>query len=228
MIAPPAVYPINDESLLIGADQARDIGKQYATKYQSALPYPHICIDGFLPDAVLKHVLADLKALPEAEDSFNRAQEFKKTSYLPERLPDYSKNLFYAFNSRPFILFLEQMTGINGLIPDPFFSGAGIHEVGNGGHLDIHADFNLHGKMKVERRLNVLIYLNPDWQESYGGLFEIWDKNMTGKVADFVPIFNRMVVFSTGSDTFHGNPTKVNHPEGRSRFSIALYYYTAM
>ena len=105
MVAPPAVYPINDESLLIGADQARDIGKQYATKYQSALPYPHICIDDFLPDAVLKHVLSDLKARPEAEDSFNRAQEFKKTSYPPERLPDYSKTCFTPSTRGPSFYF---------------------------------------------------------------------------------------------------------------------------
>ncbi len=81
--------------------------------------------------------------------------------------------------------------------------------------------------MKVERRLNVLIYLNDDWREEWGGSFEIWDKQMKNKVASFVPIFNRMVCFSTGSDTFHGNPETVNHPQGEPRMSIAMYYYTA-
>ena len=119
------------------------------------------------------------------------------------------------------------MTGIEGLIPDPYYAGAGIHRIATGGHLDIHADFNLHKKMNLERRLNVLIYLNPDWREEWGGSFEIWDKQMTGKEASFVPLYNRMVCFSTGSDTFHGNPEPVNHPEGEPRLSIALYYYTA-
>ncbi|MEM8700090.1 MAG: 2OG-Fe(II) oxygenase, partial [Pseudomonadota bacterium] len=94
-------------------------------------------------------------------------------------------------------------------------------------HLDIHADFNLHKQMMVERRLNVLIYLNKDWKEEYGGSFEVWDKEMKGKIAGYPPLFNRMCCFSTGSDTFHGNPEPVNHPGGEPRQSIALYYYTA-
>jgi hypothetical protein len=81
--------------------------------------------------------------------------------------------------------------------------------------------------MRVERRLNVLIYLNRDWQEDWGGAFEVWDMAMTRKLKSFVPTYNRMVCFSTGSDTFHGNPEPVNHPRGEARQSIALYYYTA-
>jgi hypothetical protein len=221
------VYPIDPLDLNVRSNVAKEIGKSYADKYQHAAPYPHICIDNFLPPAVLEHVVADLKTMPGSESSFSRAQENKKTAYMPERLPQYTKNLFYAFNSRPFILFLEEMTGIPGLIPDPYFSGAGIHQVANGGHLDIHADFNFHSKMYLERRLNVLIYLNKEWQEDWGGSFEIWDKQMVTKEATFLPIFNRMVVFSTGSDTFHGNPEPVNNPKGDPRLSIALYYYTA-
>ena len=221
------IYPIDTESLLLETDTARSVGKQHADRYQSAQPYNHICIDNFLPESVVNHVASDLKKLPDAEASFSRAQENLKSSYNPERLPEYTRNLFHAFNSRPFILFLEEMTGITGLIPDPYYIGAGIHKTLNGGHLDIHADFNLHKQMHVERRLNVLIYLNRDWQEDWGGSFEIWDREMRGKVASFVPTYNRMVCFSTGSDTFHGNPEPVNHPGGEPRQSIALYYYTA-
>jgi hypothetical protein len=221
------VYPIDANTLLADVDAARSMARKYAEAYQSASPYPHICIDNFLPEQVLENVLTDLNNRPEKETSFARAQENKKVSYVPERLPTYTKNLFYALNSRPFILFLEEMTGIEGLIPDPFFFGAGVHETATGGHLDIHADFNLHSKMKVERRLNTLIYLNKDWREEWGGSFEIWDKEMKGKVHSFTPLFNRMVTFSTTSDSFHGNPSTVNHPEGKSRDSIALYYYTA-
>lgn len=119
------------------------------------------------------------------------------------------------------------MTGIKGLIPDPYFIGAGIHKTLNGGYLNIHADFNVHKQMRVERRLNVLIYLNSEWREEWGGSFEVWDKAMTHKMASFAPTENRMVCFSTGSDTFHGNPEPVNHPDGLPRQSIALYYYTA-
>lgn len=222
-----AVFPLDPETLLAEPDAAKATAKPYAERYQSAVPYPHICIDDFLPEAALEHVLDDLRQLPEPEDSFSRAQENLKSSYIPERLPRYTRELFYFFNSRPFVLFLEELTGIKGLIPDPYFGGAGIHRVGHGGHLDIHADFNHHPKLNLERRLNVLIYLNKDWKKEYGGSFEIWDKEMTKQEAEFVPLFNRMVCFSTGSDTFHGNPQKVNHPAGLPRQSIALYYYTA-
>lgn len=221
------VFYIDPETLSADHRSAREAGKQFADKYQSAEPYNYIGIDNFLPEALLNNVRKDLQQLPDAEASFDRAQEKLKSSYLPEHLPTYTRQLFQTFNSRAFISFLEEMTGIKGLIPDPYFQGAGIHKVSNGGHLDIHADFNLHKIMGVERRLNVLIYLNPEWKEEWGGSFEVWDKEMTGKVASFVPIFNRMCCFSTGSDTFHGNPETVANPNGDPRLSIALYYYTA-
>lgn len=221
------IYPISPETLLTETAAAKALGARHAEHYQAAEPYNHICLDNFLPEAVIDRVIADLEHLPQAETSFSRAQENLKSSYIPERLPEFTRNLFYAFNSRPFVLFLEEMTGIKGLIPDPYFTGAGIHRTLNGGHLDIHADFNVHKQMRVERRLNVLIYLNPGWQEDWGGCFEVWDKAMTRQMAKFTPTYNRMVCFSTGSDTFHGNPEPVNHPEGKPRQSIALYYYTA-
>lgn len=222
-----AIYPMDPDSLLVGTNAARELGQKYAKSYQSGKPYHHICIDNFLPTPVIDGVIADLDKLPQAEMSFSRAQENLKSSYVPDRLPAFTRNLFHSFNSRHFILFLEEMTGITGLIPDPYFVGAGIHRTLNGGHLDIHADFNVHKQMRVERRLNVLIYLNHGWQEDWGGCFEVWDNDMTEKMAMFVPTYNRMVCFSTGSNTFHGNPEPVNHPDGEPRQSIALYYYTA-
>ena len=96
-----------------------------------------------------------------------------------------------------------------------------------GGHLDIHADFDLHPTMGLERRINVLIYLNKGWREEYGGCFEIWDPKMTRCCQRIVPTFNTCVVFNTSSISFHGNPVPVNHPGEQPRRAIALYYYTA-
>jgi hypothetical protein len=220
-------YPIDTNSLLLDTKTAREIGTGFADRYQSAEPYNHICVDNFLPMEVVEGVRADLNSLPEAQASFDAAEEKLKSQYVPDRLPDFSRHLFQSFNSRHFILFLEEMTGIKGLIPDPYFVGAGIHKTLNGGYLNIHADFNVHKQMKLERRLNVLIYLNPPWEAEWGGSFEVWDKPMKNKVASFAPTENRMCCFSTGSDTWHGNPEPVNHPEGLPRLSIALYYYTA-
>ncbi|MBU3030440.1 2OG-Fe(II) oxygenase [Paracoccus marinaquae] len=221
------VLALDPETLEMDAEVAKAAGKAASDEYRNRKPYPYGGFDDFLPEEVLDRVREDLKQLPESETSFDRPQEKLKTSYIPERLPPYTRNLFYTLNSRPFVQFLENMTGIKGLIPDPYFAGGGIHMVANGGHLDIHADFNHNAILNLERRLNVLIYLNKDWKEEYGGSFEIWNNEMTEQVASFVPQFNRMVCFNTGSTTWHGNPTTVNHPEGQPRMSMALYYYTA-
>lgn len=222
-----AILNLDPDTLLISSDEARRAAEPFAQDYQGKDPYPYGGYDNFLPEEILDRVLAELENLPEAETSFDRAQEKLKTSYQPERLPAYTRSLFYALNSRPVLMFLQELTGIRGLIPDPYFMGGGVHRVGNGGHLDIHADFNHHKFMGLERRLNILIYLNKGWKKEYGGSFEIWNTDMTAKVAGFVPEFNRMCCFNTSSTSWHGNPETVNHPEGEPRLSIALYYYTA-
>ncbi len=221
------VLALDPETFLLPTKDARAAAQSISEDYQSKKPFPYGGYDNFLNPAILDRVLEDLEQLPEAETSFDRAQEKLKTSYQPERLPPYTRQLFYALNSRPVLAFLEELTGIKGLIPDPYFAGGGIHVVSNGGHLDIHADFNHHGGMNLERRVNMLIYLNKDWREEYGGSFEVWNEDMTAKVAGFVPQFNRMCIFNTSSTSWHGNPETVNHPDGEPRKSIALYYYTA-
>ncbi len=222
-----SVLAMDTDTLQLDPEIAKTVGKNASESYRGKQPYPYGGFDDFLPTEVLDRVLGELQTLPEAETTFNRPQEKLKTSYVPERLPTYTRNLFYVLNSRPFVQFLENMTGIKGLIPDPYFAGGGVHVVGNGGHLDIHADFNHNAILNLERRLNVLIYLNKDWEKDFGGSFEIWNHEMTEMVESFVPLFNRMVCFNTGSTTWHGNPTPVNHPEGKPRMSLALYYYTA-
>ena len=52
--------------------------------------------------------------------------------------------------------FLETLTGIDGLVPDPYFAGGGLHQIVRGGFLKVHADFNWHPKLRLDRRLNML------------------------------------------------------------------------
>ncbi|MEE4207746.1 MAG: 2OG-Fe(II) oxygenase [Parvularcula sp.] len=221
------LFRLNPETLLIESSEAKQIGGALAADYQTMKPFPYGCYDEFLEPSILERVLEDLDLLPEPEATFDRPQERLKASYSPEKLPQYTRQLFYALNSKPFIAFLEALTGIKGLIPDPYFNGGGIHVVSNGGHLDIHADFNHHRIMNLERRINVLIYLNKGWVPEFGGSFEIWNGDMSSREASFAPTFNRMCCFNTSSRSWHGNPEPVNHPEGKPRRSIALYYYTA-
>jgi len=206
----------------------KDTGLELAETYAAGEPFPHIVIDDFLPEALIDLCLSAFPETPDRDSAaFNRAQERHKTSYHPDYLPPNLRNLFYAFNARPFIKVIENITGVKGLIPDPYFLGGGFHEIANGGHLSVHADFNHHKPMNLERRINVLIYLNRDWREEYGGQLELWRADMSQCVHSIAPIANRCAIFTTSQASMHGNPQIVAHPDGVTRKSIALYYYTA-
>ena len=214
----------------ISADAARNKGAELRESYVAADPFPSILIDNFLPNELAEQMLAHFgpkRSNDDLNESYDRPQERYKNSYHPDTLDDFARTVFYSFNSAPFVAIIENITGIKGLIPDPYYFGGGFHEVKNGGHLSIHADFNHHKVMNLERRVNILIYLNKDWEEDYGGQLELWDSDMTRLAQSYVPKFNRSVIFNTTSGSMHGHPRPVNHPSGASRKSIALYYYTS-
>ncbi|TCM20819.1 Rps23 Pro-64 3,4-dihydroxylase Tpa1-like proline 4-hydroxylase [Novosphingobium sp. PhB165] len=203
-------------------------GADKAAEYRFNDPFPHVVVDDFLDPDLLRRVAAEF---PDStgHDYFDRSQERLKFQFRPDQCEGpASRILFAELNSRAFLTFLTQMTGIRGLIPDPYHAGAGLHETRRGGHLGVHADFPFHAGMKVERRLNLLIYLNEDWAPEYGGALELWDRGMQQARHSVLPEFGRAVIFSTDRDTFHGHPEPLTCPEGRSRRSIATYYYTAM
>jgi len=203
------------------------LGAQYRDQYNSATPFPHIVLPNFLDEDILDRCLQEFPSVPSSAARYKRSQENLKFEFKPEVLSPPIRSLFYSFNSIPFVGFIQNLTGIKGLIPDPYFAGAGLHQVGDGGHLDIHTDFNFHSAMGLERRINVLIYLNRDWREEYGGCLEFWDQKMSRCCHRVVPSFNTCVVFNTSSTSFHGNPVRVSHPDRQPRRAIALYYYTA-
>ncbi len=206
----------------------REKGFDLKDKYTGADPFPHIVIDDFCSPEILD---ACIEAFPQTPDpdsrTFDRDQERYKTSFNPDFMAPQLRSFFYSLNSRPFLQFLENMTGIEGLISDPYFAGGGFHQTKTGGHLSIHADFNSHRKLNLKRRLNLLLYLNKNWEDGYGGELELWDTQMARCVQRVVPSFNRCVVFSTTDNSYHGHPDPIGHPQGEPRRSIALYYYTA-
>jgi Rps23 Pro-64 3,4-dihydroxylase Tpa1-like proline 4-hydroxylase len=213
---------------LLDARSSRAKGRELAAGYALASPFPHAVIDNFLPNELLEKCLIKFPTSAELyEEQYDKPQERLKYSFNPDALDDEIRQIFYSFNSRPFVKIVENITGIKGLIADPYFQGGGFHEIKEGGHLSIHADFNHHKPMNLERRVNVLIYLNKDWKSEYGGQLELWDDKMTTAMQSIIPLFNRCVIFNTTSGSNHGNPNPVKHPAGMSRKSIALYYYTA-
>jgi Rps23 Pro-64 3,4-dihydroxylase Tpa1-like proline 4-hydroxylase len=129
-------------------------------------------------------------------------------------------------NGQVFVEYLEALTGIAGLIPDPHYRGAGLHQILPGGLLKIHADFDSQTHLALHRRINVLLYLNRDWDETYGGDLELWDTAMTHAVVRVAPVANRLLVFETAGRHYHGHPEPLACPPGRSRRSLAWFFYT--
>jgi len=213
--------------LRLDGNECRELGRSLAQKYQTADPFPHIVIDDFLPQDILHKVLDDFPSSANKE-YFDRGQERLKYQYQPQEISSgLIRNLFAELNGQAFLGFLEELTGIKGLIPDPYFDGGGLHETKRGGHLGVHADFNVHERLGLERRLNLLVYLNEDWADDYGGQLELWNKDMSDCAIRVKPVFGRAVIFNTALDSFHGHPDPLACPADRSRRSIATYYYTA-
>ncbi|MCW3466405.1 2OG-Fe(II) oxygenase [Chitinophaga nivalis] len=209
----------NTELLLLAA--------QSCSSYKNAAPFPHVTLDGLFNESMLRSIVTEFPDLDKQQDIyFNNPNELKFASNDESRFGPATLELLHALNAQPFLQFLTTLTGIDGLIPDPYLWGGGLHQIKRGGYLKIHADFNRHPLLNLNRRINLLVYLNEHWDETYGGHFELWDKEMKGCVKSILPVFNRMVIFNTADHSFHGHPDPLTCPPGESRKSIALYYYT--
>lgn len=215
------------DALLAVADQNK-------AQYAVAKPFPYIVIDDFMDASLLSEVVSSFPTVDDLnyykyENPLEKKLAFDDVSCLPDPI----FGLLTAMNSAKFLLFLERLTGVEGLIADPYYRGGGIHQIEKGGNLDVHIDFNKHTKLKLDRRLNVLLYLNQNWEEHYGGCFELWKGHQVGGrhflekcEAEILPLFNRLVVFSTSEKSYHGHPKPLTCPDGWTRKSLALYFYT--
>lgn len=196
--------------------------------YRSASPFPHIVLDDVLhPEAFAKAA----GEFPGMHDEFWKGylhvNETKYSNTEPDTWGDTLTAVAREFCSPEFVAYLEQLTGIPGLMPDWSMDGGGLHMTKRGGHLNIHADFSTHHThANWARRVNILLYLNEEWDPSWGGLLELWDPDMTACQATVTPAGNRMLVFTTSLDSFHGHPDALQCPEDVARRSMALYYFT--
>jgi len=196
-------------------------------EYPRAAPFPHVVLDDFLPEPVARRVVAEFPAPGTLEwMRFDDASGNKLASRGDRHIPEFTRGVLSQLNSSLFLQFLETLTGIAGLIPDPYLEGGGLHQIERGGFLKIHADFNRHPTLRLDRRLNLLLYLNADWREDYGGHLELWERSMKRCEKSVLPSFNRCVVFSTTDWAYHGHPEPLRCPEGMTRKSLALYYYS--
>lgn len=210
---------------IIPYEKLMGLAKDRSSEYAEALPFAHGVFDNVFEPKVLDAVLEEFDA-PETWKEYDTKYEKKLQMHKDLHMGPATRAFIHNLNSEPFIDFLEELTGIKGIIPDPYLVGAGCHKIPKGGKLGVHVDFNTHGKMKLARRINVLVYLNKDWKEEYGGHFELWDEKKASCQKKILPIYNRMAIFSTTETSFHGHPEPLTCPDGWYRKSIALYYYT--
>jgi len=202
--------------------------KQNHAAYCDAAPFPNIHFKDFFDAEMLDEILAEFPDLTKGDQlKYKNPNEDKLASRGEYKFGPKLKAFMHFMNSQPFLEFLQELTNIEEpLIPDPYFEGGGCHESTEGGFLKVHADFNKNRRTGLDRRLNVLVYLNKDWEESYGGHFELWNEDMTQCVTKVKPDFNTMAIFSTTDFSYHGLPDPITCPPDRSRRSLALYYYT--
>jgi Rps23 Pro-64 3,4-dihydroxylase Tpa1-like proline 4-hydroxylase len=213
---------------IFNTEKLKELASSLKSTYQNNYPFSHVVIDNFLPPEVLEEVLEDFPNLDSGEwlryASATENGKLASREYLD--IPPRIRKVLNELNTPPFLAFLEELTGIEGLIPDPYFFGGGMHQTQSGGWLSIHVDFNRYKKLNLYRHINVLLYLNKEWKEEYGGHLELWDSAMKHRADKVAPLFNRCVIFTTSENSHHGHPDPLACPPDRTRKSLAWYYYT--
>ncbi len=197
--------------------------------YAANRPFPHAIITGAWNTTVLEDSKRDLAGFRawEGEKAMLVAQKKRFCANLDVLPPPVARVIHEAHSPR-FLRWLEALTGERALIPDPYLEGGGVHQIARGGFLKVHADFNWSKQLQLYRRLNLLLYLNRAWQPQWGGALELWSADMSACVRAIPPEANTMVVFTTDDKSFHGHPHPLACPEGVTRDSIALYYYSPL
>ncbi len=214
----PRFYP-EEGDLLQRAASLRDA-------YNAARPFPHAVIDGLFPEVVLDAILDEFPQPGQCDwFRFDNPREQKLGTRATEGLGAATRDFLCRLNEPGFVKFVESVTGIGALVPDPAYHGGGLHQIEPGGFLKIHADFNWHRQLQLYRRVNLIVYLNRSWEPRYGGHLQLWNRDMSACEATVSPVFNRTVIFTTTDSSFHGHPDPLNCPAGRTRKSLALYYY---
>ena len=193
-----------------------------------ALPFPHVVVDNFIDLETCRTIAAEYPTFDDARAlgfEFKAVNERKKIQITdPLKFAPSVKALNGFLASPAFLKDLSALTGIPNLLADPELFGGGIHMTGPHGRLDVHVDFN-RGQHGWYRRLNLLLYLNPEWDEAWGGQIELWDQQVKHCAVSLTPALGRCLIFETSQISFHGvAPLKC--PPDYARRSFAAYYYT--
>jgi hypothetical protein len=222
----PVTITSERKSFFAFRSYAPELVERLASQFKLAEPFPHLLLENFL-----ELTPGQMEGVYPAPDSphWNRRRDFYQSGKMYCRdtdiLPPLISSMFHELSAPPFLRFLESVSGIPGLIPDPYYEGGGLHCSGPEGVLMPHTDSHYYEKLRLYRRINVLVYLNPEWEESFGGSLELWEKGAKQPAKLVVPKWGTCVIFRTDDRSVHGFSTPVS--EGRWRRSLALYYYSS-
>ncbi|MGL5806357.1 MAG: 2OG-Fe(II) oxygenase [Xenococcaceae cyanobacterium] len=205
----------------------RNNSESFQKDYSSPQPYSHLAIEDLFAPEILDRVVAEF---PQADNrdwiGWDTIHELKATSRGIAGLSMFTQLFCLWLNSAEFINEIKKITGIDDLVPDPLFFGAGLHEMYRDGWLDVHADYTKHPTLPLIRRVNLLIYLNRDWNADWGGDLELWHHSDRANRVSYAPNFNRSLIFPTTSETLHGVPNRLSCPPECSRKLISIYYWS--
>ena len=199
-----------------------------ARQYPQRQPFPHVHLVDFFDADVAARVADDFPSATSEEWVHWKHYNENKLGLTRRALfPPSIGQVVDELNAPAFVAWISELTGIEGLVADPGLDGGGLHQSGPGGFLNVHTDFTTHHHQPTwRRRVNLIVYLNRDWDEAWGGAIELWDRDMRGPVVRIPPLFNHAVIFNTDQPSYHGFPEPLRCPDGVSRRSLALYYYT--
>lgn len=198
---------------------------QLAVEFQTGKPYKHLVLDNFLRQDVADQLYSQFPSVEKLTKHWKGINENKSEgSNFTDFDPVFSQ-VRSEIMSPQFAQWMAQVTGIEGVFVTDDNLGTGLHQGGDGSFLDIHVDFNIHHVKNVHRRLNMLIYLNKDWQDEYGGGMEMWNADMTRMEKIVMPLLNRCLIFETSNISYHGY-SKITLPPGQTRKSFYTYFYT--
>jgi hypothetical protein len=215
---------IINPALLKSASNLSDI-------YANAKPFKYIVIDDFLDAGFANRLLNQFPKFEIGNNLGDDGLPGKKSTFekIATLGADY-KTLDETVKDETFLRFVGDITGISNLLYDPFYLGGGSHENREGQSLHAHVDFNYHPSEGWHRRLNLIVYLNHEWNPEWGGNLELYlnpykDTKPAKRIA---PLFNRCVIFETTEHSWHAFD-RIHFPAERanlSRKSIALYFYS--
>jgi len=201
-----------------------------ALNWQDAQPFPHLIVDNFIQLDLAKQLEADFPSFEsDIWQKYSNAIEEKKLSNIWNHFPETTYRFFDYLNSDSFVKKLSRIL-FNGdvLFSDPGLNGGGWHVHKTGGKLNTHLDYSIHPKLKKQRKINIIIYMNSEWEPEWGGHLGLWGNESAEKpgalVKQIEPVFNRAVIFDTTCNSWHGLPDPLMSPDGQLRKSLAIYY----